>query len=120
MISAIVTFITEWAKNRPVTDLLLVMMLGMFAADRYYETTYREPARASRAAEAHKVMREVIQDHDALAERNADRIVSVLTGVKQEQKKTTAAVNSIPEAAAVAAKVIVEQKEAKPAEPPGL
>lgn len=116
-LAELLKLLVEYLKGQPFMNVLVVLLLGAFCADRYYETTYREPARAARAAEAHKVMREVIADHDAVAERNADRIVSVLTGVKQEQKKTTAAVQSIPEATAVAANKIVEEKAAaKPSE----
>lgn len=107
MWTSIVEFFVSYLKDRPITDCLLICFIGVFL--------WMEQAHTTRTKEAHTVLHSILQERDAneekrteANERNTERIISALTGVKQEVKKNTAATKEIPIAAAKAAARIVE------------
>jgi hypothetical protein len=116
MLSSIVQFFADYLKGKPITDVLLIVFIAVFL--------WIEKGHGERTTEAHQVLHKILQERDANEqlrtdsnERNTKLIVTALTGVKQEMKantaevkKTTVAVKEIPEAAAVAAKKIVDKK----------
>ncbi len=100
--AGIVQFFAVYLKGRPITDLLLLIGIGVFV--------WSENEHGARADRAHSSFAEVIQEREAASERNTDRIISALTGVRRDVKDTTEEVKKIPVAAAVAAKKIVEER----------
>ena len=97
---AITEFFVEYFKTKPFSDLLMIVLIGVFV--------WNESGHGDRTNEAHRVLAQILQERDAneqlrtdANERNTDRIITALTGVKTEVKK-------IPAAAAVAAKKLIE------------
>ena len=99
----ILDFLASYLKDKPFTDALMVILIGVFI--------WSESNHGRRTDRAHDTMREVMQERDEANERNTDRIISALTGVKQEVKK-------LPErTAAETAKVV---KDNPSTDPPGI
>ncbi len=121
--ASIVQFFAEYLKTKPFSDVLMLVLIGVFV--------WSENSHGARTDRAHSSFAEVIQEREAASERNTDRIISALTGVRRDVKDTTEEVKKIPVAAAVAAKKIVDSKvtdapdvsppcdQPKP-EPPGI
>lgn len=78
--------IAEYLKGQPFNNVMIVVLVSLMAADRYYSYMYVEPARRAAAKEAHETMHTVMADHDASNERNVDRLIGVMVGVRKEVK----------------------------------
>ena len=87
ILSKVTDFFVEYLKNKPFTDVLLVLLIGVFI---WNETNHTE-----RTDKAHLHFKEYAAEHDAAAERNTDKIIEALTGIEKQQKKTTAAVQEV-------------------------
>lgn len=112
-INSIVDFLKEYLKNKPFTDLLMLVGIGVFL--------WMESEHGKRADHAHSRVKEILAARDEAEEKRAerddertDKIIAVLTGVKQEVKKNTAATREIPAATAKAAAAIVGGAADKP------
>ena len=111
----IVKFFVGYLEKKPIGDVLLIVFIGVFL--------WMESGHGERTNKAHQTLHTILQERDAneqrrteANERNTDKIIAALTGVEKEVKKNTAvaktnveATQAIPEAAAVAAKVLVEK-----------
>jgi hypothetical protein len=93
LIDTIAKFLVEYLKNKPFTDVLIIILIlctvGMYVVHRMD------------AKEAHSMVHAVLKERDAREderakeqrdanEHNTDRIVSIMTGVKKEVTKTGA------------------------------
>lgn len=92
---SIVSWFGEYLENKPITDLLLILGIAGYV--------WSEDRHTKIATDAHQMTREAFRDRDESNERNTDKIISALSGVKMEVKK-------LPEATATA---IIDQKEVK-------
>lgn len=95
ILGPVITFLADYLKNKPFTDVLLVIGIGVFL---WMDWGHRETAK-----DAHAMVRQVLHERDEREDERTDKVIAALTGVKNEVKRTTAEVAKIPEATAKAA-----------------
>lgn len=122
--------IVDYLKGQPFQNVLTAILLLMLGGMGYFQWD-DAVARRKQTKEAHELVHTILQERDAKEKEVQDRIdnqnerlISVLMGVKQEQKKTTAAVQEatvqIPVATAKATAKVTEEKANQDSSPPGL
>jgi len=106
----LVKFLVDYFGKQPFQNLLTAALLGTIVWSIY--------DRRQQARESHTTFHQVLVERDANEKDRTELIVSALTGVKREIKantveaaRTTAEVKKIPEAAAVAADLIIKKAE---------
>jgi len=102
MIDKIVAFFAEYLKGRPITDVLLIVLIG--------QAIWVESVRRGATDHAHDVMRSYLRDVRDEADKNADRLVSVLTDIKHDQKKAVEAAKTTAEATSAIAEKTADPK----------
>lgn len=91
ILTKVLEFFTEYLKGKPITDVLLIVLIG--------QAIWVESVRRGATDKAHDMVRTVIKDirtenDDNMraareeARDNADRLVSVLTDIKRVAKQT--------------------------------
>lgn len=110
MLDSIVKFFADYLRGRPITDVLLIVLIG--------QAIWVESMRKQTTDHAHDMVRSYLKDVRDESDKNADRLVSALTELRhgqrlvvEAQQRTTAEVAKIPEAAATAAAKIVDDKD---------
>jgi hypothetical protein len=98
----------EYLKNKPVTDVLLLAMLAII----WFSGEKRDKS----AAEAHRMVHSLMNERDDRDDRRTDKLISLLTGIKQEVRHTTAAVKQTSPRVEYDADVI-DAKEERESEP---
>ena len=96
--------IAEYLGKQPFQNVLTAALLGVIV--------WAQMDRRQQASESHSMFHQVLKERDERDDRKTEQLISLMTGLKTEQKKTTAAVKEIPEAAATAAAKVVEEKQA--------
>jgi hypothetical protein len=95
MLEPILKFFAEYLKNKPFTDVLLIVGIGVFL---WIDYGHRQSA-----GEAHSMVRQVLHERDDREDSRTDKIITALTGIKTEQKKTRVTIEET--AATTAAKL---------------
>jgi thymidylate synthase len=112
MLGELLKPIVDYLKGQPFNNVLIAALLGVIV--------WAQMDRREQARESHNTFHQVLKERDARDDKKTDQLISVLTGVRQEQKKTTAAVNSIPEATAKIAADKIEEAKAAESGTPGI
>ncbi len=89
MLTSIIAFLANYLRQKPFTDVLMVVLIGVFV--------WSESSHGYRTKDAHDTMREVMKETNETHERNMDRIIGALTGIKQEVRETKEEIKSLPE-----------------------
>ena len=77
MIGSLVEFFASYLKGKPITDVLLIVLIGVFV--------WNESVHTERTNKAHEVLHDILQERDAnenkrteANERNTDRLISAM------------------------------------------
>jgi len=90
----IIDFLVSYLREKPFSDALMCILIGVFM--------WSEANHGARTDKAHGSLREVMKERDEANERNTDKIIAALTGVKQEVKK-------LPQATVAAQKMVSDE-----------
>ncbi len=130
LMKSIVAWFGEYLKNKPFTDLLLVITLVCMgtlaswmredfkaaAADRKTETAELEANRLAAQEKAHNMVHNLLKEKREAELADRAQLIELITGLKEQGKKNEKKLDAIPEktAAKVAEAMPPTKDDSKP------
>ncbi len=105
MFSEVLKPIVQYMQTQPFNNVLIAVLMGVIV--------YFNVERNKQTKESHDMVHCVFQEIREESQKNQDRLVKAMIGVRTDIQRNTEATKEIPEAAAVAAEKIVKKAEAK-------